>query len=60
VLPFLIVFGFYKLMKIPFTTEEDTVQQTRVLEEKNRYEKAKIENWIQKNPLLRRKNRKWE
>ena len=59
-LPVLVVFGFYKLMKIPFNTEDDTVELTRVLEEKNSLEKAKIKNWIQKNPLLRRKHRKWD
>ena len=45
-LPVLIVYGFYKLMQIPFSTDSDTVERTIELEEKNRYEKAKIENWI--------------
>jgi len=40
------VYGFYKLMQIPFSTDSDTVERTIELEEKNRYEKAKIENWI--------------
>ena len=28
ILPVLIVWGFYKLMNIPFTTEADTVEKT--------------------------------
>lgn len=60
ILPFLIVFGFYKLMQIPFNSDPDTVEKTRVLMEKNRLEKEKIERWIQKHPTLRRKYRKWE
>jgi hypothetical protein len=42
VLPVLVVVGFYKLMKIPFSTGENTVQRTNELEEKNRNERAKI------------------
>ena len=60
VLPILIVWGFYKLMQLPFDAEENTVELTRELEERNEREKKRIESWIQKNPLLRRKHRKWE
>jgi len=33
-------------MMIPFDAEPGTVERTLELEERNRYEKAKIENWI--------------
>ena len=45
-LPVLIVYGFYRLMMIPFDAEPGTVERTLELEERNRYEKAKIEHWI--------------
>ena len=44
--PVLIVFGFYKLMQASFDTEDDTVERTKVLEELNKHERQKIENWI--------------
>ena len=46
VVPCLIVFIFFKLMKSPFETEPDTVERTRVLEESNRRKKTKIDAWI--------------
>lgn len=60
VLPLIIVTGFYYMMRMPFNAGDDTVENTRILELKNSLEKAKIENWIQKHPTLRHKNRKWE
>ena len=39
ILPLLVVWGLYKLMNIPFTTDENTVERTLVLEETNRIEK---------------------
>ena len=60
VLPILLVWGLYKLMQLPFDSNAETVKRTKELEERNAYERKKIENWIQKNPLLRRKHRKWE
>ena len=60
ILPLLIVLGLYKIMQMPFNTSEDTVERTQALEESNAYERQKIAAWIQKNPLLRRKHRKWE
>lgn len=46
VVPCLIVYVFFKLMKSPFETDSDTVERTRALEESNRREKAKIDAWI--------------
>ena len=60
ILPILIVWGFYKLMQLPFQTEEDTVERTKILDAKNAATKAQIDRWIQKHPALRRRNRKWE
>ena len=60
IMPLIVVWGFYKLMEMSFYTEDDTVERTRVIEELNKIEKKKIENWIQKHPTLRRKHRKWE
>ena len=39
VLPIIIVYGFYKLMQLPFNSEDDTVERTKALEAKNEYEK---------------------
>lgn len=60
VLPVLLIYGFYKLMQVPFTTDDDTVEKTRILQEINAIEKQKIDRWIQRHPTLRRKYRKWE
>ena len=60
ILPVITVWGFYKLMQLPFSTDENTVEMTRILEAKNEHERQKINRWIQKHPTLRRKNRKWE
>ena len=60
ILPLLVIYGFYKLMQVPFSTEDDTVERTKALELANAHERKKIENWIQKHPTLRHKNRKWE
>ena len=46
ILPVLTVYGFYKLMQIPFSPEDDVAERTRVIEEHNRIEKQKIDNWI--------------
>lgn len=46
VLPILLVWGLYKLMQLPFDTDEDTVKKTKELEAINAYERKKIENWI--------------
>ena len=46
ILPVLTVWGFYKLMQIPFSPEDDVAERTRVIEEHNRIEKQKIDNWI--------------
>ena len=46
ILPVLTVWGFYKLMQIPFSPEDDVVERTRIIEEHNRIEKQKIDNWI--------------
>lgn len=60
VLPPLICWGFYKLMKMSYDTEDDTVERTKLIEAANAYEREKIQRWIQKHPALRRKHRKWE
>ena len=60
ILPFLIIIGFYKLMQLPFQTDEDTPERIRALEIKNAETKAQIDRWINKHPALKRKNRKWE
>ena len=39
VLPVLIVWGFYKLMQLPFSTEEDTV------DEESRWERRSWRQW---------------
>ena len=46
ILPVLTVWGFYKLMQIPFSPEDDVAERTRIIEEHNRIEKQKIDNWI--------------
>ena len=46
ILPVIIVWGFYKLMQTQFTTEDNTPERTRIIEEKNQYEKEKIARWI--------------
>ena len=46
VLPVLTVWGFYKLMQLPFSTEENTVEMTKILEAKNEHERQKINKWI--------------
>lgn len=35
ILPIIIVYGFYKLMETQFTTDDDTVEKTRMLEASN-------------------------
>lgn len=39
IMPFLVVYGFYKLMSLSFETESDTVPRTKVIEELNKIEK---------------------
>jgi uncharacterized paraquat-inducible protein A len=46
VLPVLIVIAFYYMMQAAYSTDPDTVERTQVLEELNRLEKKKIDNWI--------------
>ena len=37
ILPILIVWGFYKLMQLPFQTEPDTVERTKAIEMSNKF-----------------------
>ena len=60
ILPVLIVIAFYYMMEAAYSTDDDTVERTEMLNEINRREKQKIDNWVQKHPTLRHKNRKWE
>ena len=60
ILPVLIVIAFYYMMAAAYSTEDDTVKRTELINELNRREKQKIDNWIKKHPTLRHKNRKWE
>ena len=39
ILPIIIVYGFYKLMETQFTTEDDAVERTKLIEMKNEHER---------------------
>ena len=61
-LPILLLYGVYRLMWSPFTTEAGTAERTRALEEKNKTEKAKIDQWLAKHPSKVKANgkKKWD
>lgn len=46
VLPLLTMYGFYRLMQLPFQTDEDTVEKTRILEMQNKALKDKMDAWV--------------
>ena len=60
ILPVLIVIAFYYMMEAAYSTDDDCVERTEMLNELNRREQQKIDNWIKKHPTLRHKSRKWE
>ena len=60
ILPVLIVIAFYYMMEAAYSTDDDCVERTEILNELNRREKQKIDNWVKKHPTLRHKHRKWE
>ena len=60
VLPVLVLMGLYKLMWSPFNADSNTAERTRVLEESNRSEQLKIDEWMQKHPKSNRTGKKWD
>ena len=50
ILPIIIIYGVYRLMWSPFDTDANTAERTRKLEEHNRNEKKKIDEWMKKHP----------
>ena len=45
-LPILTVWGFYKLMQLPFQPDEDAAERTKILEAKNKATKARLDAWV--------------
>lgn len=59
-LPIATVYIFYLIMQSSFSTEENIVEKTKAIEQKNAQTKKVMADWVKRHPAMQRRRRKWE